>query len=128
MKKWLPLKFDKNDTTKWNWMCQHHNNLKCGKNVDIGAFTYMNAKNRIEIGDDVKIGSHCSIYTISTIDHKVGPVIIKNGAKIGTHTTIMPRCMIGENSTIGAHSFVNRSIPDNCIAFGVPVRIIRGHK
>ncbi len=39
--KWKPPVFDKKDMTKWNWMCQHHNNLKLGNRVDIGAFTYI---------------------------------------------------------------------------------------
>ena len=36
----------------------------------------------------------------------------------------MPNVTIGENSIVGAFSFVNRDIPDNVIAAGVPVRII----
>jgi acetyltransferase-like isoleucine patch superfamily enzyme len=37
----------------------------------------------------------------------------------------MPGVTIGENSVIGAFSFVNTSIPPNVIAFGVPAKIIR---
>ena len=32
----------------------------------------------------------------------------------------MPGVIIGKNSIVGAHSFVNHNIPDNSIAFGVP--------
>ena len=32
---------------------------------------------------------------------------------------------VGENSIIGAFSFVNRDIPDNTVAVGVPVKVIK---
>ncbi|MCC6019743.1 MAG: hypothetical protein LM601_11970, partial [Candidatus Verstraetearchaeota archaeon] len=79
----------------------------------------------IELEDFVQIGSHCSIYTISTIDGKKGKVVIKKNARIGSHSVIMPGVTIGENSIIGAFSFVDKDIPANVIAFGVPVKIYR---
>jgi acetyltransferase-like isoleucine patch superfamily enzyme len=124
-KKWKPPTFDKNDTTKWNWMCQHHKNLKLGDSVDIGAFTYINAKEGVEIHDFVQIGSHCSLYSISTIDNKEGKIILKRNCRIGTHSVIMPGVTIGENTIIGACSFVNTDIPDNVIAQGIPAKIKR---
>ncbi len=122
-KNWKKPEFDEKNMTIWNWMCQHHENLKLGKYVDIGAFTYINAKYCVNIEKNVQIGSHCAIYSISTIDNKKGKVVIKENARIGTHSTIMPGVTIGKNSVIGAHSFVNIDIPDNTIAFGIPVKI-----
>ena len=127
-RKWEKPKFDSKGLTKWNWMCQHHDKLKLGKYVDIGAFTYINAKYGIVIEDNVQIGSNCSIYSHSTIDEKKGKIIIKENARIGSHSTIMPGIKIGKNSLIGAHSFVNINIPDNSIAYGVPVKIVRMKK
>jgi acetyltransferase-like isoleucine patch superfamily enzyme len=37
----------------------------------------------------------------------------------------MPGVTIGENAVIGAHSFVNRDIPPNCLAYGVPAKVVR---
>jgi acetyltransferase-like isoleucine patch superfamily enzyme len=37
----------------------------------------------------------------------------------------MPGVTIGENSIIGAFSFVNRRIPANVIAVGVPAKVLR---
>jgi acetyltransferase-like isoleucine patch superfamily enzyme len=71
------------------------------------------------------VGSHCSIYSVSTIDGKKGRVVLKENCRIGSHTTILPGVTIGKNAIIGAHSLVNRDIPDNVLAFGVPVQIIR---
>ncbi|WP_274923954.1 acyltransferase [Methanogenium marinum] len=111
--------------TKYNWIVQHTENLKLGQMTDIGAFTYVNAQYGIEIEDYVQIGSHCSIYSVSTIDNKEGRVVLKKNCKIGTHSVVMPGVTIGENSIIGAFSFVNQDIPDNVIAYGVPARIIK---
>jgi acetyltransferase-like isoleucine patch superfamily enzyme len=124
-KNWKYPEFDEKDMTKWNWMCQHHEDLKLGKYVDIGAFTYINAKNGVEMGDNVQIGSHCSIYSISTIDNKEGKVVIKKNARIGTHSVVMPGVTVGENSIIGAFSFVNKDVPDNVIAVGIPAKVVK---
>ena len=67
----------------------------------------------------------CSIYSISTIDNKEGPVLLKKNCKIGSHSVVMPGVTVGENSIIGAFSFVNSDVPDNVIAFGVPAKVIR---
>ena len=127
-KKWEPPVIEHGKLTKWNWMVQNPENLKLGKETDIGAFTYINALHGVEIGNRVEIGSHCSVYSVSTIDHKQGRVVLKENCKIGSHSTIMPGVTIGENSIVGAHSFVNRDIPDNSIAFGVPARVIKKKK
>jgi acetyltransferase-like isoleucine patch superfamily enzyme len=123
--KWKQPTFDKNDTTQWNWMCQHHKNLKLGNSVDIGAFTYINAKKGVTMGDYVQIGSHCSLYSISTIDNKEGNIILKKNCRVGTHSVVMPGVTIGENAVIGAFSFVNTDIPDNTLAYGIPAKKIR---
>lgn len=120
---WKPPAFDGSGMTKWNWMCQYHENLKLGKNSDIGAFTYINARYCVEIGEDAQIGSHCSIYSHSTIDDKKGKVTIGKNARIGSHSVIMPGVAIGENSVVGAFSFVNKDVPGNSVAFGIPAKV-----
>jgi acetyltransferase-like isoleucine patch superfamily enzyme len=111
--------------TRWSWMVQCSKGLKLGKNTDIGAFTYINAKHGVEIGEGAQIGSHCSLYTESTIDGKSGKIVLKKNCKIGSHSVIMPGVTIGENSVIGAFGFVNRDIPDNVLAFGIPAKTVR---
>ena len=76
------------------------------------------------IEDQVQIGSHCAIYSVSTIDNKTGHVLLKKNCRIGSHSTIMPGVIIGENAVVGAHSFVNKNVPDNEIVVGVPARKI----
>lgn len=124
-KNWRSPKFNKKGMTKWNWMCQYAENLIVGRFTDIGAFSYINAKFGVEIGDYVEIGSHSSIYSVSTIDGKQGKVVIKKSAKIGSHSTIMPGVTIGENAMVGAYSFVKEDVPANCLCYGVPAKVIR---
>lgn len=109
--------------TKYNYIVQYPENLILGKYFDIGTFTYINSKYGVEIQDNVQIGSHCSIYSHSTIDKKQGNVILKKNCKIGTHSTIMPNVTIGENSIIGAYSFVTSNVPDNELWIGIPAKL-----
>jgi acetyltransferase-like isoleucine patch superfamily enzyme len=37
----------------------------------------------------------------------------------------MPGVTVGENSIVGAFSFVNSNVPDNVVAVGVPARVIK---
>ena len=122
---WKKPKIEENKLTKYNWLVRHKENLKLGKRTDIGAFTYINAKKGVVIEDSVQIGSHCSIYSVSTIDEKEGEVILKKNCKIGSHSVIMPGVTVGENSIIGAFSFVNKKIPSDSLAYGVPAKVIR---
>ena len=124
-KSWKKPKIEEGELTKYNWLVQHKKNLKLGYKTDIGAFTYINAKNGVVIEDYVQVGSHCSIYSISTIDKKEGKIVLKKNCKIGSHSLIMPGVTIGENSIVGAFSFINRNIPKNTIAFGVPVKLVK---
>jgi len=111
--------------TKYNFIVQYPEKLKLGKFVDIGEFSYINSNFGVEIGDNVQIASHCSIYSNSTIDDKKGPVILKKNCKIGTHSTIMPNVVVGENSVIAAYSFVTRDVPNNQIWSGIPARLMK---
>lgn len=124
-KEWKKPTMEENKPTKYNWIVQNVDKFKLGNMTDIGSFTYINAKYGVILEDFVQIGSHCSIYSVSTIDHYSGTVTLKRNCRIGTHSTIMPGVTIGENSIIGAYSLVKSDIPHNCIAYGVPTRYIR---
>ena len=122
---WKYPNIEEGKPTKYNWVVQNLDGLNLGTNTDIGAFSYINAQHEVVIEDEVQIGSHCSIYSVSTIDNSSGKVVLKNNCRIGSHTTILPGVSIGKNSIIGAHSMVNKNIPDNVVALGVPAKIVR---
>jgi len=74
------------------------------------------AKNYIYIGKGVGFGPNVLIYDH---DHDFrAPGGKRKNFKKGTVT-------IGENSIIGACSFITSDIPDNTMAFGVPARVVR---
>ena len=123
--KWKYPKIEEGKPTKYHWLVRHTKNLKLGYKTDIGAFTYINAKNGVVIEDEVQIGSHCSIYSVSTIDDKKGKVILRKNCRIGSHSIVMPGVEIGENSMIGAFSFVKSNIPANSLAVGIPAKVIK---
>ena len=122
---WKFPEIEEGKLTKYNWVVQNKDGLELGYRSDIGAFCYINAKYGVVIENGVQIGSHCSLYTISTIDNKQGRIHLKENCKIGSHSTIMPSVTVGKNSIVGANSLVLEDIPDGVVAFGVPAKVIR---
>ena len=122
---WKPPVIEHGKPTVYNWVVQYPDGLKLGAHTDIGAFTYINARHGVNLGDEVQIGSHCSIYSVSTIDDKCGPVTLGRNCRVGAHSVIMPGVTIGENAVVGAMSFVNADIPSGAVAYGLPARVVR---
>jgi len=123
--KWEYPEIEEGKPTKYNWVVQNMAGLTLGNRTDIGAYTYINAKYGVTLEDFVQIGSHCSIYSLSTIDEKQGPVVMKRNCRIGSHSVIMPGITIGEDAVIGAFSFVNHDVPAGETWGGVPARFIK---
>lgn len=89
----------------------------------------------ISIGDDVQITSGVTILShgfdwavlkkvYGEVLGSCGEVKIGNNVFIGMHTTILKGVNIGNNVIIGANSFVNKNIPDNCVAIGNPCKVV----
>ena len=53
-----------------------------------------------------------------------GKIVVGNNCFIGCRSTILPGVKIGDNVIIGAGSVVNRDIPSNSVAAGVPCKVI----
>ena len=58
-------------------------------------------------------------------EEKRGCPVLGNNIFIGSGAKIFGAITIGNNVTIGANAVVNKSLPDNAVAVGVPARIIR---
>jgi acetyltransferase-like isoleucine patch superfamily enzyme len=52
-------------------------------------------------------------------------VSIGKGSVVGAGAIILPELAVGLNSVVGAGAVVTRDVPDNCLVFGNPARIIR---
>ena len=103
---WKPPDISREGWTIYGWRCQYPEGLVLGQNVDIGCFCYLNARYGITIGDDVQIGSHCSIYSHDTERDIIGPVKIGEGCLIGSHCLILPNAVIEPGSKIRAFSVI----------------------
>lgn len=123
-KKWKYPKIEEGKLTKWNWLVQNKKNLKLGYKTDIGAFTYINAKNGVIIEDYAQIGGGVKIYSVDTISDKEGKVILEKNCKIGANSVILPNTVVGENSIVGAFSVLKygTNIPSNEIWVGIPAK------
>lgn len=111
-----------------------------GSHTHLGDHVYANFNltlvddTHVYIGDSVMIGPN---VTISAAGHPVDPdlrrevyqynlpIRIGENVWIGAGAVILPGVTIGKNSVIGAGSVVNRDIPENVVALGVPCRVLR---
>lgn len=86
---------------------------------------------RIEMGRDVFL-SH-NVTVMDSDAHEIsggrsgmtGPVKIGDHVLVGTHATILKGVTIGDGAVIAANSVVTRDVPENCLAAGVPAKVIR---
>jgi len=90
----------------------------------------------VEIGDDVWTGHDVHItdmnhgyedpdQPISRQHQPEAPVSIGSGSWLGHVVVVLPGAQIGRHVVVGAGSVVRGVLPDNCVAVGVPARVIR---
>ena len=120
---WQQPEINDGELTQYNWVVHHPERLELHDYVDIGAFTVINAHSGVLIESGVQIGPHCDIHSRSTIDELEGSIIIREGAKVGSHSTLLPGVEIGRDSVIGSHSVVRDDIPADSLAVGTPAEI-----
>ena len=100
---------------------------KIGKNVFIGMRCYLDdtCYDMMKIGDNVGIsyGVYFALHGRRQGHHTLE---IKDNTHIGMRAMILAHedVVIGENCMIGTGTLVNKSIPDNSTAVGVPFRIL----
>jgi sugar O-acyltransferase (sialic acid O-acetyltransferase NeuD family) len=93
------------------------------------------------VGAAATVGRFCVVNTRASLDHdgvmqdfaSLAPAAVTGGAvQIGRRSavsigaTIKHGLRIGQDSVVGAHSYLHRDLPDNQVAYGVPAKIIRG--
>ena len=97
----------------------------------INGFSQIVCAKNIEIGNDVAIAREVIIRDTDAHDivdgkhKKVKPVKIGNHVWIGAKAMIMKGVTIGDGTIIAAGAVVTKDIPENCIAAGVPAKIIK---
>lgn len=89
----------------------------------------------IRIGDDVMIASETHfraddghpIFDVTT-GERVNPardIIVGDHVWVGTRAVLLGGTIVGQGSVIGWGSIVKGRIPNNCVAAGVPARVVR---
>lgn len=118
-----------------------HNSSNIYKNSRIGNGSII--CENVLIKSNVKIGKFCIINSNAIVSHDcvvsdfvnislgsivAGNVYIGKNSFLGMGTLVINNIKIGKNVLIGAGSLVNKNIPDNVVAFGNPIKIIRKNK
>lgn len=106
-----------------------------GHHVGIGEYAHLGGAGGLTIGNDCIIGSYFSCHPEN--HHFDGDELIRlqgtsrsgikigNNCWIGAKVTVLDGVSIGDNCVIAAGAVVNKSIPANSIAAGVPAKVIR---
>ncbi len=96
---------------------------RIGHRVKIHAGVYVCQRSIIE--EDVFIAPGC-VFTNDKYPNSgfhEGPVV-RQGAKIGGHVTLLPGVVVGKRALVGAGSVVTKNVPDGAVVAGVPARRI----
>jgi dTDP-4-amino-4,6-dideoxy-D-glucose acyltransferase len=114
--------------------------VEIGSNVHIAAGVYIYGAYGVVLSDYVGLSARCTLFTATddytgghltnpTVPEKYrkimsGPICLEKHALIGCGSIIMPGVTIGRGASIGAQSFVNKSVPPYVVAMGSPLRKI----
>lgn len=121
-------------------------NNRIGNNVSIGTLSVV--EHHVEIQDGVRIHSQAFVPEYSVLEQGawIGPhvaltnaryplspnvkteltgPVIREKAKIGANSTILPGIEIGENCLVGAGSVVTKSVSPNQVVAGNPASFIK---
>lgn len=110
--------------------------IRIGNNSAVGAQSYLGGQGGIDIGDDVIMGPGVMIFSENHNYENPDVIIRKQGESrkgvrindncwIGAGSKILDGVEIGEGSVVAAGSVVTKSIPSNCIAAGIPAKVIK---
>ena len=92
-------------------------------NITIGEFVILNLG--CTVGHDTVIGNYCSFMPQSNI---AGEVILGEAVYVGMGVGIINQVTVGNNVTLGAGSVVVKNISSNCLAVGIPAKVIKEYE
>lgn len=93
-------------------------NINCAEKIVIG--------HHVAIGENVVIRDSDSHRILSNKNYRMTqPIIIEDHVWIGINVTILKGVRVGKGSVIAAGAVVNKDIPPNVLAGGVPAKILK---
>lgn len=112
----------------------YYKNLSVGDDCYLGRDLFLDLQDRIAIEDHVTLSHRIMIMTHtdagtsplkdSIIQTSQAGVIIRRGAYIGAHATLLQGVEIGEQAVVGAGALVNKPVPSRMLALGVPAKAV----
>lgn len=115
---------------KWN----RKRGVTIGNNVYIGLHStidnaypeFVYIEDNASIAEFVQIIAHSNPYPHlkNVVESSVAPIVIKEGAWIGSGSIILRGVTIGKNAIVSAGTVVDKDIPDCTLAQGNPMKII----
>lgn len=110
--------------------------FQIGDNCGIGENCFFGSAGGISIGNDVIMGQNIRFHSENHNYENINIPIrmqgvtnkgikIGNDCWIGAGAVFLDGVVVGNGCVIGANTVVNKSLPDNVIAVGNPVRIIK---
>ena len=123
---------------EFNFVTVMHPSAVIARAVEIGAGSVVMAG--AIVNSDSRIGGHCILNTRSSLDHDCvvgdfcslapgatagGKVSIGAFSAISLGANITHGVKIGAQTVLGAGSLALQDIPDHCVAYGVPAKVIR---
>lgn len=116
------------------FQCDFGRNIHVGDNFLTNYNVVILDIAKVTIGNDVMIGPNTLITTVGHPVSPLGrkkrmgiskPVTIGNNVWMGGNVTVLPGVTIGNNAIIAAGAVVTHDIPDNCVAGGIPAKVIK---
>ncbi|NFI94748.1 acyltransferase [Clostridium botulinum] len=110
--------------------------IKIGDNFGCGENCFLGAAGGIEIGNDVIMGQNVRFHSENHNFSDANVLIrlqgvtnkgikIGNNCWVGSGVVFLDGVTVGNGCVIGANTLVNKDIPDNAIAVGSSVKIIK---
>jgi acetyltransferase-like isoleucine patch superfamily enzyme len=124
------ISIGKESSFHWRARFFHPWKLRIGRNTIIGNDAMLDARNGIEIGDNVSLSMGVWIWTMEhdpqspTYGVQGGPVRIGDYAWVSCRVTILPSVTIGEGAVVAAGAVVAKDVEPYTIVGGVPAKRI----
>lgn len=108
--------------------------------ANIGSYCRIGTYGHTRVGKKVLLAAYCYLvgatHETDSIDIPIidqptitrGGVTIGDGTWLGARVTVMDGKSVGCHSVVGAHAVVTETLPDFCIAYGVPAKVVRMRK
>lgn len=111
--------------------------VRLGRRTSVGSNSVIVSLSGVELGEAAMLAGNCylsagayrvdhaSAIVMDAEPYSTGPIRVGEGAWLGTGAIVLDGVSIGSGAVVGAAAMVNKDVPDNAIAAGVPAKVIR---